>query len=1074
MHVALLGPLVVDHDGQPVVIGGTRLRALFLRLALEPGRWLSAATLVDDLWSGDEGTGAPADPLNALQSLVSRLRRLLPVPSVLESSASGYRLAVSADEVDATRFETLVGQGRTALRKGDALTAASLLEQAGALWRGVPLADLDGAAFTQPYVSHLEQLHLAARDDCREAVLQLGRGSELVPELEALVGADPLRERSAAQLVRALAAAGRQADALAAYDRTRTSLVEELGLDPSAELAAARQSVLTGAPPPAAPEHSRSNLPTAITSFVGREEELDRLQHLMSTSRLVTLTGPGGAGKTRLAIAAARAASDVPAGVWLVELAPVNDPDDLPAAVFGALSARETNLLDRVPSSDGDALGRLVDLLSGRRLLLVLDNCEHLVEAAARVADQLLTHCPQLRILATSREPLSIFGEAICPVLPLAMPAVGIAAGRALDFASVRLFADRADAVRPGFAVDAETVEPVVEICRRLDGLPLAIELAAARLRTLPVEVVAARLADRFRLLTGGSRTAVARHQTLRSVVAWSWELLTEDERRLAESLAVFHGGMTVESAMAVSGATYDDTLELLVALADKSILQPVGGNALRWRMLETLREYGTEQLTAQGRTDEVRAAHAGYFCTLAENAEPRLRAPEQMTYVHRLSAERENLNAALRFTIDTPDVVTAVRLGAALAWYWHLVGGDAEARAWLGQIIDLPGATQHPGSALALVGWSFSLIGSAADPAEHHERAERLLAAFRATPVEGQHPLVAMLEPGLALILGDDRTAMAAIERQMNHPDPWARAALQLVRGLIAENSGDMAGVRESSALALDGFRQAGDRWGIAMALSTSAGVAVLDGDLDSAVEQYAEAVQLLEELGSVDDVSYLLLRSAMALDRHGRHEQARVELYRAREMALDRGAFSILLMTDFAIAQQLAQDGDVIGGRDFTLEAIERAKTVQNVAPQALASMYCALADLEQILESVEEAFEHVATAWELALGSHDMPVVALAGVKLAELVLASGQPAVALRLLGATDSIRGAPDLSDPRAAKLISAAQEAGGLDAEAAEIEVATGRSLPPADAITLVQSRFSRPVSPSVPRPQSR
>jgi DNA-binding SARP family transcriptional activator len=464
VHVALLGPLVVEHDGQPVAISGTRLRAVFARLALEPGRWVSASTLVDELWDGDgDGTsGAPSDPLNALQSLVSRLRRLLPNPSLLESSASGYRLALAADEVDTTRFESLVAAGRTALRKGDATSAAALLEQAGALWRGVPLADLDGAAFTQTYVSHLEQLHFGAREDCRDAVLQLGRGAELVAELEALVGAEPLRERSAAQLVRALAAAGRQADALAAYDRTKTSLVEELGLDPSPALAAARQSVLTGSTP-APHEPVRSNLPTAITSFVGRTEELDRLEHLMTSGRLVTLTGPGGAGKTRLAIAAARAATDVPAGVWLVELAPVNDPDDLPAAVLGALSARETNLLDPLAAAERDALSRLVDLLSGRRLLLVLDNCEHLVEAAARVADHLLTHCPQLRILATSREPLAIFGEALCPVLPLAMPAYGLTAERALDFASVRLFADRAGAVRPGFRVDAQTVTPVVE-----------------------------------------------------------------------------------------------------------------------------------------------------------------------------------------------------------------------------------------------------------------------------------------------------------------------------------------------------------------------------------------------------------------------------------------------------------------------------------------------------------------------------------------------------------------------------------------------------------------------------------
>ena len=331
-------------------------------------------------------------------------------------------------------------------------------------------------------------------------------------------------------------------------------------------------------------------------------------------------------------------------------------------------------------------------------------------------------------------------------------------------------------------------------------------------------------------------------------------------------------------------------------------------------------------------------------------------------------------------------------------------------------------------------------------------------MAALNSTGIDGQHPLVAMLEPGLALIVGDERKAMAAIERQMSHPDPWARAALQLVRGLIAENSGDLPGVRESSALALEGFREAGDRWGIAMALSTAAGVAVLDGELPAAVEQYQEAVKLLEELGSVDDVSYLLLRSALALERHGQHEQARVLLYRARELAVDRGAYSILLMTDFAIAQQLAADGDTVAARDFTLEAIERAKTVQSVAPQALASMYCALAGLEQGFGEITEAFEHVAVAFELALGSHDMPVVAITGVKLAELVLGSGEPALAIRLLGASDSIRGAPDRSDPHAANVISAAREALGTGADR---ELEAGRATPRAAALALLQGHVS-------------
>jgi predicted ATPase/DNA-binding SARP family transcriptional activator/tetratricopeptide (TPR) repeat protein len=1058
VRIALLGPLMVEHDESPLPIGGARLRTLLVRLALEPGRWVSASALVADLWEGDGAAGldSPADPLNALQSLVSRLRRLLPEPGLLESSASGYRLAIAADDVDATRFDALVAQGRSALRRGEAGAAAHLLEEAGALWRGIPLADLDGAAFIQPYVRHLEQLHMGAQEDRREAVLQLGRGAEIVPELEAHVSAEPLHERSAAQLVRALSAAGRQADALAAYDRTRTALVDELGLDPSPELSAAHQAVLVGAAPPRA-ERVRSNLPVAITSFVGRDAELQRLGRMMASSRLVTLTGPGGAGKTRLSIAAASAATDVADGVWLVELAPVNDPNDVAAAVLGALSARETNLLDSMTSADRDPVNRLVDLLAGRRMLLVLDNCEHLVEAAARLADHLLTHCPALRILATSREPLAIFGESICPVLPLGMPGAGLDAEHALEFASVRLFADRAHAVRPGFAVDAETVGPVVEICRRLDGLPLALELAAARLRTLPVEVVAERLADRFRLLTGGSRTAVARHQTLRSVVSWSWELLTEAERRLAESLSVFHGGITVESATAVSGVGYDDTLELLVTLADKSILQPVSSKALRWRMLETLREYGTEQLTSHGITDQVRAAHAAYFCVLAENAESQLRSPGQMAAVGALTAERDNLTAALRFTIDGPDVATAVRLGAALGWYWHLVGGEAEARAWLTQILDLPDAPRQPGAVVAIVGWALSLIGSASDPTAYQDQATKLVARLEPAARASQHPMAILLEPGLALLADDEEGAKAAIARGMSHSDPWARASLQLIRGLLAENSGDQPGLREANTLALQGFREAGDGWGIAMALSTSAGVAVLEGHLEAAIAQYNEAVELLEQLGSADDVSYLLLRGAMALERHGEHERARAYLARARRLAAERGAFSIQLMTDFAFAHQLADDGDQPGARAVVLDGIARAESVANVAPQALASMYLALADLEHDLGSPTAAYEHLAVAWERGLASHDMPVVAIIGAKLAEFVVAS-EPLLAMRLLGAADAIRGAPDISDPDAATAASCAREAAGKAADDAR---SAGQALVRTDAIALLAEHIA-------------
>ena len=367
-----------------------------------------------------------------------------------------------------------------------------------------------------------------------------------MPGLEVLAAEHPLRERLRGQLIRALYAAGRQAEALAAYEDLRRRLADELGVDPSPELQEIHLAVLRADPALAAPTPAaspRTNVPAQLTSFVGRDRDLTGVADLLDRHRLVTLVGPGGAGKTRLAgEVGVRVLDRFPDGVWLVELAPATGGDQVPQAVLAGVGLPAAG-----PETDGssprDALGRLVDLVARRRALIVLDNCEHLVEAAAHTAGELLARCPDLRILATSREPLGITGEALAPVAPLGLPPAGATPELALEHPAVRLLADRAAAVRPGFAVDEVTVGPMVEICRRLDGLPLAIELAAARLRSLPVEEVAARLDDRFRLLTGGSRTALPRHRTLRAVVAWSWDLLEPAERQLADRLAVFPGG---------------------------------------------------------------------------------------------------------------------------------------------------------------------------------------------------------------------------------------------------------------------------------------------------------------------------------------------------------------------------------------------------------------------------------------------------------------------------------------------------------------------------------------------------
>jgi DNA-binding SARP family transcriptional activator len=544
VRVGILGPLEVRDDaGTLLPVGGTRLRALLIRLAIADGRATSVERLAEELWDGQR----PADAANAVQALVSRLRGAVGRDTV-EFGPAGYRLVVDQDAVDARVFEKQVDAGRRALADGRLAETSSLLAEALGQWRGPALADVADAPFATAAITRLSELRLAALEDRIDAELALGRGAELVPELQELAAEHPLRERLRGQLMRALQAAGRQADALTTYEDIRRTLAEQLGADPSPALADVHLAILRGeppSPPPAARAQASAarltNLPAQLTSFVGREQELRRVSKLLSEARLVTLTGPGGAGKTRLSVeASARLVEQRPEelsdGVWFVPLAPVRDALDVPQAVLAALGIQETawpaDPVEAARLAALSPLARLTDALMSRRLLLVLDNCEHVAEAAARLAGQVLAAAPAVRILVTSREPLGVTGETLCPVPSLGLPPEKADASEAARSPAVRLFADRASAVRPGFALDEAAAGPVVRICRALDGIPLAIELAAARLRALTAAQVADRLDDRFRLLSVGDRAALPRHQTLRAVVDWSWELLDEPSGR--------------------------------------------------------------------------------------------------------------------------------------------------------------------------------------------------------------------------------------------------------------------------------------------------------------------------------------------------------------------------------------------------------------------------------------------------------------------------------------------------------------------------------------------------------------
>ncbi|MFB4283548.1 BTAD domain-containing putative transcriptional regulator [Nonomuraea sp. MTCD27] len=580
MRIEVLGPVRAYGDGGASIdVGGIRVRALLARLTLAGGEVVPVDSLINGLW----GDRPPRESVRALHALVYRLRRALGESEIVELASGGYQLHVRAEDVDAYRFEKLAKQGRGELAAGSGRKAAALLGEALALWRGDALADVLDVPFAGTAAAHLQQLRAAATEDWFEAKLLLGHHGEILAELEAATAAHPLRERLAVLRMRALHAAGCQSEALALFEKVRRTLAEELGIDPSEELRRTHLAVLRGQSELS--ERSRAapgRLPAPLTGLVGRQEELNLLAGLLESSRLVTVVGPGGVGKTRLAVEAlSRHRAHRRGRVWLIPLAGVDTLTRLPEAVLGTIATTEA-----LPP--GTPLDRSVSLLAGGEGVLMLDNCEQISEAAAEFAWQLLERLPNLTILTTSREPLEVMGEALCRLAPLALPPAHADPVRAAQASAVRLFLDRAVAVRPGFALDESTAGPVVDIVRRLDGLPLALELAAARLRTMNADELSRRLGDRFRLLGTGNRTAQPRQQTLRAAIDWSWDLLTDQERTLARRMSIFPARTGLGPIEAVcADDSVEDVAYLLDCLVDKSIVERAGDG---YRMLETIR----------------------------------------------------------------------------------------------------------------------------------------------------------------------------------------------------------------------------------------------------------------------------------------------------------------------------------------------------------------------------------------------------------------------------------------------------------------------------------------------------
>jgi predicted ATPase/DNA-binding CsgD family transcriptional regulator len=691
-----------------------------------------------------------------------------------------------------------------------------------------------------------------------------------------------------------------------------------------------------------------TNLPAQVSSFIGREAELAEVRGLMAGSRLVTLTGAGGAGKTRLALQVMAAlAADAGDGVWFADLAPLGEPDMVAATLADVLGVRQEPGLP--------VLDSLVGAVGGRSLIVLLDNCEHIIGACAKLADAMLRGCPNLALLATSREPLGIDGERVYRVPSLGVPTDGADAATIKASEAVRLLADRAAAQGVALAGDEPAAEVAGRICRRLDGIPLAIELAAARLRVMSAEELEARLNERFSLLTGGSRAALPRQQTLRAMVDWSWELLTGAERVVVAALSVFAGGFGLAAAEAVAAGRDVPAGEVvghLGALVDKGLVQ-FGDTAAglgRYRLLETVRQYAAMRLDAQGpAADGARAAHRDFYLALAEAADPQLVGPDQAGWLERLDAELGNLRAAIAFSLTQSDPEPGLRLAGSLRTYWRARGHAAEGADALRTLLDMPvaqKATLPRARALAVAANLLQQMGSYAIAGEYCQEA---LAIARAV---GDEYLVGELLYVRAWVLlrqGQRGAALPLIEQGLDLAsrlgEPHLTANLLSAQAHATYATGDHAGAARDAAEALRLFRQAGDRQHVATLLGNLGNYELSAGDLDAARRHLAEALDIFRALHHRDGIVYQAFNLGLAEYLAGSPGAAEALFAESLDLARRSGIKAISAYALLGLA--------LVGHRGAGLRGSAR---LHGAADQALADLGRVLDPLEARLAELD----------------------------------------------------------------------------------------------------------------------
>ena len=848
VRVRLLGGFRVSVGSRTIprdAWRSTKAAALVKMLALAPGHRVHRERVMNLLWP-DSGKKAAS---NNLRQVVYGARKVLDPAS----NSSGRYLNLKDEHivlcpegrlwVDVDAFDDAAA---TARRSRNPATYRAAI----GLYADELLPEDRYEEWAEGKRNELRQLYLALLIEL--AGLYEGRGEHAlaVEALRRAVTEEPTLEEAHASLMRLHALSGRPERALAQYERLRSTLSEELGTGPSLasrrlrdEIAALRLPTA----PPADPtrgepsDAARHNLPAARTSFVGREREMVEVKRTLAMTRLLTLTGAGGTGKTRLAIEVARdLVGSYPDGVWLVELASLSEPGLVVQEAANAMGVQER---------PGEPLtNTLADALADKGVLLVLDNCEHLVEEAARLADALLASCPHLKVLATSREPLGVSGEVNWAAPPLSVPDATkgeLTADTLVRYEAVRLFVDRARLRLLDFKVTQENAGAVARVCRKLEGIPLAIELATARMGSLAVEQVAQRLETSLDVLKGTSRTTAPRQQTLRATLDWSHDLLSDDERAFFGRLSVFAGGWTLGAAEAVclgDGIEEDDVLDLLGGLVDKSLVvaRAASSGALRYRMLEPVRQYAREKLMDSGDGEQVRSEHAAFLAKLAEEAESGLLGINQGIWLNRVQAEHDNIRAALSWALEDEDTALGLRIAGALMEYWRALGHNDEGRGWLEALLakggEVPARTQA--KALEAVGWLAQDQGDL-------ERAD--------TFAEAGLELCAKAE------LGDDVAARFLRVLEMG---AWLR--------------GDYTRMKDLAKRSLALFREVGDKRGMARSLTSLASVASAQGDGEYALELSAESMTLAREVGATDLISHMLVNSGYEFFLQGDYERA------------------------------------------------------------------------------------------------------------------------------------------------------------------------------------------------------